>query len=140
MISAQFVAKVRAGTKRQTIRPARKHPHKVGEILDLREWKGKPYRSKQRHIIFARVTDYAPITIFPNGFEQDMIFTPRPSDIRRMAIADGFANWGDLRAWFSAHYDLPFRGFLTVWEPLPEMNCRDFEKLRAEKTQPELAL
>jgi hypothetical protein len=118
MISAQFVAKVRAGTKRQTVRPARKYPHKVGDVLDLREWSGRPYRSKQLAIIMARCTDYFSIRIFEDGYRVDGITTHRPQDLLAMARADGFESWAEMADWFAARYGLPFDGYVTAWRPL----------------------
>lgn len=118
MVSMEFVGKVRRGAKRMTIRPARKVPHEIGDILDLRHWSGRPYRSKQVHIGFARVIAYYPIMIRREGFEMDSVFSPRPKDLERLAKLDGFASWTAMIRWFEARYDLPLHGFVTEWKPI----------------------
>ena len=47
MCQAQFAPMVESGDKRRTIRPRRKRPVKMGDHVSLRQWTGKPYRSKQ---------------------------------------------------------------------------------------------
>ena len=54
----QFAPLVKAGTKRQTIRPMPKRERdipKEGDLESWREWTGKPYRSKQRELCQVRL-------------------------------------------------------------------------------------
>lgn len=51
MCQRQFVPLILAGTKLHTIRALRTRPINCGDILDLRCWKGLPYRSKQEPLI-----------------------------------------------------------------------------------------
>lgn len=119
MIMPDFAPLIVAGTKLVTIRAPRKRPHKIGEILDWRIWTGKPYRSKMRHVAFSVVTDYAPITLHPEGFEMDGIFTPPPADLNKLAVEDGFVDWLALVFWFHSRYRFPFHAMLTRFRPLP---------------------
>lgn len=119
MISREFVDKVVRGTKRMTIRPARKVPHQIGDVLDLRCWEGRPYWSGQIHLGLARVIAYYPITIRAEGFAMDGVFTPRPKDLQRLAKTDGFTSWAALLNWFGPLYSLPFDGFVTEWKLIP---------------------
>lgn len=50
MFQPWLARKVEDGSKLTTIRGNRKRPIKVGDTLSLREWTGKPYRSKIRVI------------------------------------------------------------------------------------------
>lgn len=51
MCQDQFVPKILDGSKLTTIRRIRKRGNpKPGDILSLRRWTGKPYRSKQEEI------------------------------------------------------------------------------------------
>ena len=120
MISEEFVAPVLAGTKLVTIRPERHRPHQIGDVLDLRVWTGKAYRSRQRHVCFVEVIDYAQILLRTEGFELDRVFTPRPADLAKLAVEDGFADWNAMIEWFARRYVLPFSGFMTRWRPLPK--------------------
>lgn len=132
MVSREFVPQIRRGTKRSTIRPERKVPHQIGDVLDLRCWEGRPYWSKQKHVAYAEVIAYHPITIHREGFEIDGVFTPRPQDLERLAKLDGFRSWSALVAWFSKRYDLPFRGFFTEWrEPVVEVRVRNYGRMPA---------
>lgn len=48
MFKEQFAEAVKSGTKLQTIRPPRKRPINVNDVLSLRKWTGRPYASKQQ--------------------------------------------------------------------------------------------
>lgn len=53
LFKLRFALLVEAGTKRQTIRPKRKHPTKVGDELSLRTWAGTFLeRSKRSGIVY----------------------------------------------------------------------------------------
>jgi uncharacterized protein YqfB (UPF0267 family) len=59
MFQPRFARLVESGAKTQTIRvkSKAKHPRplpKPGDFLSLREWEGKPYRSKQRKLAGGR--------------------------------------------------------------------------------------
>jgi hypothetical protein len=63
MCQRRFVSKIEANTKLHTIRPERKRPIRPGDLLDLRYWSGKPYRSKQKKIKVVTCVGYAQIDI-----------------------------------------------------------------------------
>ena len=51
MFSQEFRNKILSGEKTSTIRPTPKGRWpEVGGVISLREWKGRPYRSKQREL------------------------------------------------------------------------------------------
>ena len=64
MFKPQFVPLVENGSKRQTIRPPRKRPIKVGDKLSLRCWEGVAYRSATRTIKETKCTATASIRIY----------------------------------------------------------------------------
>jgi hypothetical protein len=108
-----------AGTKRQTIRASARC--KPGDILSLRRWTGKPYRSKQEVIgveMCARVT---PIRIDPDRvtlYDDPLSDDPRTLGIgeaRDIALADGFTGLDEMLAWFERTHGLPFKGFVIEW-------------------------
>lgn len=110
MCQAQFAPKILDGTKRHTIRGAAKC--KPGDVLSLRCWRGKPYRSKQ--VEFARLACTAvqkitivdrPISTNAEGLERHVL-----------ATGDGFACYQDLLDWFSGTHGLPFAGELIHWD------------------------
>lgn len=115
MFQSRFAGPLQAGTKRQTIRPPRKRPIKVGERLSLRRWQGKAYRSSQVKIIDAECTGVFDILICATGirigtgeFRTDVAW------LDEFARGDGFSGWGEMRTFFASRfgYGLPFEGTL----------------------------
>ncbi len=118
MFQARFAPLVVDGTKTQTIRPERKRPIKAGDLLSLRRWTDKAYRSPQielaraRCIIVDRV-EVGMLTIFVGG----ILLRRRERDA--FARADGFSSGMELSDWFENTHGLPFAGVLIRWELLP---------------------
>lgn len=111
----RFADLVRCGHKRQTIRKTARC--KPGEYLSLRRWTGKPYRSKQEHLLTAQCRRVIPVTITEEGivcqdylgrFEYDY---PKGA----MAFKDGFNGWPGMRDWFKNTHGLPFKGWIITW-------------------------
>lgn len=115
MFQQRFSGRVRNGSKRHTIRGERKVPVAPGDILDLREWSGLPYRSKQQPILKAPCTTIQGIEIsachqvWLDGVELT------PIQIVRLALGDGFTGGLDMIAWFAETHGLPFKGVLISW-------------------------
>lgn len=116
MFSPRFASPVLAGTKRQTIRPPRKRPIKVGDILSLREWTGAPYRSPQRTLREATAIHVEDILIDPCGI---LLGDIPVSNCITFAKADGFFGWGDMMEWFRPDDGWPFRGICIQWDLTP---------------------
>lgn len=123
MFKDRFGELIRSGQKTSTIR-ALKRPIKPGEILSLREWSGKPYRSKMRRLI----TDTPAKTVEPFCIAQcgggNSVFYPwvlgakfdLPLEARnKIAIADGFKDEAVMFAWLARNYGFPFFGTLITW-------------------------
>lgn len=113
MFQPRFALLVQAGTKRQTIRPVRKRPIQPGDSLSLRRWSGLPYRSPQVILTEATCLQVHDIVI-DSGISIDGT-NLTAEELERLAIADGFADWPDMRAWFAATHSLPFVGRMMTW-------------------------
>lgn len=118
----QFAPLVKAGTKRQTIRPIPKRPQdmpKVGDLESWREWTGKPYRSKQRELAVVRIAGVWQVNLYGQlRPEAPVIFQtfdgtlPRYGSLDQFASADGFSNFPEMLEWFERTHSLPFTGIL----------------------------
>lgn len=112
----RFASLVKAGNKRQTIRPTAKC--KPGDLLSLRRWSGRPYRSKQEILLDGVIcTGVYRVSIYPNnvGIEWNSEPAPNYLSLDAFAQADGFADYNSMLAFFSAQYRLPFNGALITW-------------------------
>jgi hypothetical protein len=118
MFQPRFARLVESGQKTQTIRAkARCNP---GDTLSLREWTGKPYRSKQRVIREARCRGVEPITIGYAGMVPGYKFDGEwcVNHVLRddLAKRDGFQHFHEMLDWMKATHGLPFEGELITWE------------------------
>jgi hypothetical protein len=121
----RFVPKVEAKTKLQTIRGVRKRPIKVGDMLSLRTWTGRPYNSPQRILLpdvpctrTCRVMINFDRIIYRDETEIAVIERAScggHSDLNEEARKDGFESWIDLISWFDGNHALPFEGVLIGW-------------------------
>jgi hypothetical protein len=121
MFKPRFAALVEAGVKCQTVRPTPKRTPKPGDRISLRVWTGLPYRSPQRVLREAEVTEVIDITINDEGvflYEVGRGGSGGAPDRDSFAQDDGFANWSDLRAWFEEAHGLPFSGILIRWKAI----------------------
>ncbi len=120
----RFARKVEALQKPHTIRPRRKRPVRVGDLLDLREWLGKPYRSKQRKLIERPCIKVTPIRI---SIARELAFIRlgapggqtwlHDEPGQALARADGFEDVAEMVDWFKQTHGLPFAGVLIEWTP-----------------------
>lgn len=117
MCQPRFVPLILDGRKTQTIRPIRKRPIWPGDILDLRQWAGLPYRSKQAKICEKVCSDYDPFCIFwgfrivINGSEIGVL-----ENYNFLARKDGFVDIKDMKEWFNKTHKLPFQGTIIYWK------------------------
>lgn len=112
----RFADLVKSGAKKQTIRSLRRQPPAVGDRLELYQ----PHPTLQRQLIRDDVvcTSVQPIRIYKDrptwtGVELDGKYLIL-AEIRRLALADGFATTMD----FLRHFErkgLPFEGLLIKW-------------------------
>lgn len=119
MVKPRFVGLVKRRKKRQTIRPLPKRIPRRGDILDLRQWIGKPYRSKQRKIIETKLTEIKVCRIAVEGVHMQsrygFITFSGGDDADRFARDDGFKDFAELVRWFQAEHGLPFDGVILFW-------------------------
>lgn len=120
MFMPRFACLVEALSKPHTIRPVRKRPVRVGDLIDAREWLGKPYRSKQRKLIERVCVSTRPVSI---RFSRGSFFIRldgkllTPPEAVALAQADGFSDAIEMMLWFKDRHGLPFNGVLLEWVP-----------------------
>lgn len=118
MFQERFAGKVRDGSKPHTMRKtARCRP---GDVLSLRRWTGKPYRSKQETLRTETCLRVEPVhmeNVRGRGFSvwvQGIGLMLH--QIEHLALADGFDSYEDMVAWFLHTHGLPWDGFLIRWK------------------------
>jgi hypothetical protein len=116
LFQARFAALIKARKKTQTISPIPKRMPGEGDIISLREWTRKPYRSKQVEIGKGVVTWVESIAIarWAVSYSGGVIRTKK--DLNQFALDDGFEDWNDMASWFYETHGLPFNGILIQWE------------------------
>jgi hypothetical protein len=119
MFKEMFAKAVFNGTKRQTIRPARKRPIKAGDKLSLRKWIGVAYRSPQVSLLEATCKRVVSIRIDTERYDDSVMIVDGHhlglTEQIAMAEADGFSCLNDMRQWFRESHGLPFEGVLIQW-------------------------
>src|SRR5580700_1041388 len=111
MFQRRFALKIIEREKNNTMRRTRKRPIKVGDVLSLRCWKDKPYRSGQDLLRDTVCTGISEITITATNIIAD---SPRLMGMLKddFARSDGFADFAEMRDWFQKVHGLPFTGTL----------------------------
>jgi hypothetical protein len=109
----RFVALVEQGKKRQTIRAERKDGRypRVGDTIRL--YAGM--RTKNCRLLCDAVIESVDrVVIDPRGvwINGDFLLG---KDREAFAIADGFENWADMKAWFLSTHGPDFWGLLIKW-------------------------
>lgn len=117
IFSARFAPLVQSGAKLCTIRPPRKRPIHKGDLLDLRAWTGKPYRSKQRKLRMAVCLKVSSIEMDSIG---GLVHLLRQSGnycekAEAFARREGFQDRREMIAWFKSTHGFPFTGQLIEW-------------------------
>ena len=114
MFQSRFAPGVLDGSKTSTIRGNRKRKVREGDILDLRQWSGAPYRYKQIKLREEICTHVEEIELFFNG----ILYQPfcEVADEEKIARDDGFSSFAEMAAWFEKTHGLPFMGNLYKWE------------------------
>lgn len=108
---------VAEGSKTQTVRlTARCKP---GDVLSLREWTGRPYRSPQRILrteICLSVDEVRFENVAGRGWSVWRAGLGLTADEREaLAAADGFDSAEDMSEWFADEHGLPFEGVIILW-------------------------
>lgn len=118
LFQPRFAPLVKDGSKRQTIRPTRKHPLKPGEIVSLRQWSSLPYRSPQTELRTAQIVSVESVSItltgnLPVAINGRILWA---DELQAFAVADGFASAGEMVTWFDDTHGLPFAGQIIRWK------------------------
>ena len=115
----RFAPLVEAGTKNQTIRPRRRRRPKEGDEASLREWTGRARRSKLRAL--RETVNLTGVREIMLGIQVTVDGVTLDADEKELlAVADGFASWEEMQAWFREQHGLPFHGDLIQWpRPTP---------------------
>lgn len=111
MFKPQFAPLVESGVKCQSVRSRPKRMPRAGEPISLREWTGKPYRSKQRVLRESVITEVSSVDITETGIAVNSYAEPCDD----FARADGFHDFCELRDWFKTTHGLPFEGVVIKW-------------------------
>ena len=111
MFKPRFAPLVESGQKCQTVRPVPSRMPKVGDTISLREWTGKPYRSKQRVLREEVISGVSHVDITETGVAVESCAV----HCDQFALADGFKDFFELRDWFKTEHGLPFEGILIKW-------------------------
>ncbi len=107
----QFAPSVEQGDKKQTIRAARKRPFKEGDTLYLYTGMRTKSCRKLGEAIAVNVFD---ISISSWRVMIDKTYL-KPSEVRLLAIADGFKSAQEFYDFFNTHDDSIFHGQLIKW-------------------------
>lgn len=112
MFKNRFSEKILEDEKTSTIRP--KARCKKGDILSLRMWSGKPYRSK--HII---IKDAVCKEIHKVFIDEQKIIVNETTFTEPfngwIAECEGFEDWDSMTEFFKTTHGLPFQGDLIYW-------------------------
>lgn len=123
----EFHQAVREYRKRMTLRQPGKQDVRPGDLLLLRGWSGKPYRSPQIHLGAGLVTRVDILRVWRGGIiGADWEAQEGDLSLEAFAQLDGFTGWDAMRGFFTARYGLPTLVNAIRWEPAP--------------TQPELTI
>lgn len=127
MFKKQFTEKILSGEKVSTIRP--KARCKPGDTLSLRNWEGKPYRSKHKIIMETQYKSLHKISIYaPNKmilesidtYPQSITLIPMHySEAHQIARMEGFSDSNEMIDFFLKTHGLPFEGMLIYWGANP---------------------
>lgn len=115
----RFAGKVRNGSKRQTIRTGEPRC-KTGDVLSLRRWTGKPYRSKQEVLRDGMCTGTVPVEVAFWGVNGWIVYVDGKHvdgvKLQALARADGFENAADMKKWIeNVHGPMNFHGHMVKW-------------------------
>jgi hypothetical protein len=126
----QFAGPIVAGTKRQTVRMQRKHPPRVGQLLQL--YTGMRTKHCRKIVPDVPCTEVSLIMIVVDADHPELIAgitfdgrdMLRDREIERFAVADGFTASEGCSArramgnfWMRHHGPGEFIGHVIRWEP-----------------------
>jgi len=116
LFKPQFAPLVESGAKLQTVRPTPIRMPAPGDTISLRTWEGAPYRSKQRVLREATITEVGTVEIYRRDDKVPILrIGGLWTDPDQFAALDGFDSWDAMVAWFEKEHGLPFAGIVIRW-------------------------
>ena len=117
MFNTRFAPMVKAGIKKQTVRPLPKEMPQAGDAISLRMWAGLPYRCKQVILRTSTITKVEDINIAKSGRGCTSDYRLNFKVITdEFAKADGFDSWAEMLDWIKEAYGFPFSGIVIHWD------------------------
>lgn len=116
----RFASLVKEGRKPHTIRPRRVNAIKPGDKLSLRQWSGRPYRSKQKKLMETTCTHVAEFQLESYALMKINGQRLHLDEQESLAKVDGFKDLCEMINWFEKTHELPFNGVIIYWEPFPK--------------------
>lgn len=117
LFQSRFAPLVQSGQKTQTIR--KKARCKPGDQLSLRQWSGRPYRSKQEELKDGVCTSVSTVSIGHGLDENGISINGEELNVHGQSLLaqlDGFMNAIEMMDWFRDVHGLPFEGEIIKWE------------------------
>lgn len=121
----RFIDAIMSGAKVHTIRQERKRYVRRGDVLSLRCWEGKAYRSKQRVLFEGPCLQTWLVTLtkrmavlVPSHANAELV-SFRREQLEAFARSDGFDTWRDMRHYWEAAGGLEYAHRLICWAPHP---------------------
>ncbi|MGE0605515.1 MAG: ASCH domain-containing protein [Pirellulales bacterium] len=122
LFDARFAPLIAAGTKSHTIRPPRKREILPGDLLSLRAWTDKPYRSAQAELRRAVCTKIGSIRLSQRDYRgvllQEVEIDGRllhPDCAEKLATRDGFSTLTEMLDYHREHFGLDRDLLLIDW-------------------------
>jgi hypothetical protein len=118
MCQSRFAPIIMAGTKLSTIRGKRKRKIEIRDVLDLRQWSGLPYRSKQLKLRLVTVARVRPITVDTTGHTLEVRLDGRSirgAALDLLVLRDGFPHFVHFAQFFTETHGEVFHGSLIEW-------------------------
>ena len=117
MFDARFAPLVKAGTKKQTVRPLPKEMPQAGDAISLRMWEKSPDGMNQVILRTSTVSKVEFIDIAQTGWCWVSDLSLKYLSVAdAFAQADGFTNWAEMRDWIKETYGFPFSGIVIHWD------------------------
>jgi uncharacterized protein YqfB (UPF0267 family) len=114
MFKDRFRELILSGEKSHTIR--KKARCRPGDVLSLRSWTGRPYRSKQETFATRICSEVIALSMDEGRVLMDGVPVAKAMQ-EALAKKDGFECFKDMEEFFKATHGLPFDGELIRWTP-----------------------
>lgn len=122
MFGNEFAKSILSGEKFQKTGPVSMRKIRAGDTLSLRQWEGKPYRSKQIVLRDCTAVSCDPVMVNYDGLYYrplggDMVIKFPDADALEYANVEGFANVEDMVKSLSRQFTIPLECEAIRWNP-----------------------